>query len=51
MTKENALLRYKASMAVFRNWLKNGVITERDLTEISAALAKKYGLSKFSIFL
>jgi hypothetical protein len=49
--KEEALFRYKASMAVFKNWLKNGVITERDLREISAALAEKYGLSSFSIFL
>jgi len=51
MSKEDAILHYRTAMAVFRNWLDNGVITSIDLLNISAALARKYGLSTRSIFL
>lgn len=51
MSKEEAILRYKASMSVFKNWFDSGAITEKDLLEISTALAEKYGLSLLSIFL
>ena len=51
MSKEDAILRYKASMAVFKNWLAEGVISDADLLEIETMLAQKYGLSTCSIFL
>ena len=51
MSKEDAILRYKASMAIFKNWLATGVISATDLLEIDTILAQKYGLSSRSIFL
>ena len=51
MSKGDAILRYKASMAVFKNWLATGVISATDLLEINTILAQKYGLSSCSIFL
>ena len=51
MSKEDAILNYKASMAVFKNWRSAGVISDADLLEIGAILALKYGLSSCSIFL
>lgn len=51
MSKEEAIFRYKASMAVFKNWLDDGVITDADLLLIDTMLAQKYGLSSCSIFL
>ena len=51
MSKEDAILNYKASMAVFKNWLAAGVISDADLLEIDTILAQKYGLSPCSIFL
>lgn len=51
MSKEDAILRYKASMVVFKNWLATGMISDTDLLEINTILAQKYGLSTRSIFL
>lgn len=51
MSKQEAILRYKASMAVFKNWRAAGVISDADLLVIVTMLAKKYGLSSCSIFL
>ena len=51
MSKEDAILRYKASMVVFKNWLAEDVISDADLLEIDTILAQKYGLSTCSIFL
>jgi len=51
MSKEEAILRYKAAMAVFKNWLAEGVISNDDLLAIDTTLAQKYGLSSCSIFL
>ena len=51
MSKEDAILRYKAAMVVFKNWLATGVISATDLLEIDTILAQKYGLSSRSIFL
>ena len=50
MSKEDAILRYKASMVVFKNWLAEDVISDADLLEIDTILAQKYGLSSCSIF-
>ena len=51
MSKEEALLHYKAAMAVFKNWLAEGAISSADLLEIDTMLARKYGLSSCSIYL
>lgn len=51
MSKDEAILRYKTSMSVFRKWLSDGAITEADLMDINTMLASKYGLSSCSIFL
>ena len=51
MSKEDAILRYKAAMSIFKNWLATGVISATDLLEIDTILAQKYGLSSHSIFL
>jgi hypothetical protein len=51
MSKDEAILRYKTSMAVFKEWLAEGVISESDLLAIDTMLAQKYGLSSRSIFL
>ena len=51
MNKEASILHYKASMAIFKNWLATGVISATDLLEINTILAQKYGLSTRSIFL
>ena len=51
MSKKDAILRYKSSMAVFKNWLAEGVISDADLLKIDTILAQKYGLSTCSIFL
>ena len=51
MSKEDAILRYKVSMTVFKNWFAAGIISKADLLEIGTLLAQKYGLSTRSIFL
>ena len=51
MSKEDAILNYKASMAVFKTWRSAGVISDADLLAIGTMLAQKYGLSPCSIFL
>ena len=43
MSKDETILRYKASMSVFKKWLADGAITESDLLAIDSMLAKKYG--------
>ena len=45
MSKDEAILRYKSAMAVFKNWRTNGIISDDDLQSIDAKLAQKYGLS------
>ncbi len=51
MSKEEAILHYKAAMAVFKTWLTEGIISHGDLAAISTTLAQKYGLSLSSIYL
>lgn len=51
MSKEDAILRYKTAMAIFKRWLTSDVISDTDLFEIDTILAQKYGLSPYSIFL
>lgn len=51
MSKEEAVLRYKASMALFKKWFAEGIISEVDLMTIETVLAEKYSLSSSSIYL
>ncbi len=51
MNRDEAILRYKTAMAVFKTWLANGAISDDDLQAINAVIAQKYGLSSSSIFL
>ena len=51
MTKIDAVIRYKASLAIFNKWLAEGVINKADFLRINEILASKYGLSFSSIFL
>lgn len=51
MSNEDAILRYKTAMAIFKSWLTSDVISDTDLLEIDIILAQKYGLSPYSIFL
>ena len=51
MSKNDAVIRYKTSMAVFKNWRKTGVIDDADLSALCTTLADKYGLSSCSIYL
>ena len=51
MNKDEAILRYKTAMAVFKKWHTEGSITDADLLALSTKLARKYGLSSYSIYL
>ena len=37
MSKEDGILRYKTAMAVFKNWLAEGVLSDADLVEIKGS--------------
>jgi hypothetical protein len=50
MSKERAIIHYRAAMAVFARWLKEGIIDEDDLAAIEEQVAQKYGLSAGSIY-
>ncbi len=49
MSKEEAVLRYKIAMAVYKSWYAKGALNRDDLSILSDALARKYGLSLCSI--
>jgi hypothetical protein len=51
MINQDTILRYNASMALFKRCFKEGVIDLADLESMSMILAKKYGLPSNSIFL
>ncbi len=44
------IVEYKVSVAVFRNFLKTGLITTDEFKQAEQMLAQKYGLSLCSIF-
>lgn len=50
MSKEQSIIHYRAAMSTFRKWLSQGIITEGELLEIEAVIAKKYGLPLGSIY-
>lgn len=50
MNKQEAVLRYKTSMAVFKSWHRKGAISDADLQAINMLLAERYNLSSTSIY-
>ena len=50
MSKEESILRYKASMSVFKRWAETGLITQDELLKIDTIIAAKYNLSSCSIY-
>jgi len=44
------VIEYKISLAVFRNFLKAGLLTSDEFGQAEQILAEKYGLSLCSIF-
>ena len=44
------VIAYKISVAVFRNFLKMGIMTANEFVQVERILAEKYGLSLCSIF-
>jgi len=50
MNKNEAILRYKTSMSVFKGWRESGLISGEELSEIDTMLALKYGVSSCSIY-
>lgn len=44
------VIDYKISVAVFRNFLKMGLMTPDEFVQAERILAEKYGLSLCSIF-
>jgi hypothetical protein len=50
MSKELAVIHYRAAVSVFRKWLDEGIITGREFTQIDNAIAEKYGLPLCSIY-
>jgi len=51
MSKERAVMRYAAAVAVFRKWLEAGIIRPDEFNIISTKTGEKYGLSSTSIYL
>ena len=50
MTKTEAIMHYKAAVAVFKKWLVSGIISDDDFAIINTKTAEKYGISLSSIF-
>ena len=50
MIKSDAVLKYKTSLAVFKNWATNGLITSDEFIAIDTLIARKYGIPANSIY-
>jgi len=50
MGKEEAVLRYKTSMSVFKKWAADGLFSADELLAIDTIIADKYGVSLSSIY-
>ncbi|GHT78035.1 hypothetical protein FACS1894104_0610 [Actinomycetota bacterium] len=50
MSKELAIIHYRAAVSVFRQWLTDGLISEDEFIQIDNAIADKYGLPLCSIY-
>lgn len=48
--RKKAVMAYKATVAVFRKWLSDGLISKPDYNRIERITAQKYGLSPRSIW-
>ena len=46
----NNLILYRTSLALYRNMMNEGILSEDDYCQIRTILNKKYGLSSDSIF-
>lgn len=44
------LISYQITMSMVRNMLSDGIISEEEYDKIDTIMAKKYGVSLFSIF-
>jgi hypothetical protein len=42
MNKQEALICYKTSIHIFKNWASKGIINADDFRQIEAVLARKY---------
>lgn len=49
MSSKNTI-QYEASMEVFVQWFRNGVLSLPDLVEIDKKLTRKYGVDSSSIY-
>jgi len=49
MTKQTAVMHYKAAAATFAIWLRDGLISGEEYAQIDEIIASKYGLSSWSI--
>jgi len=50
MTKQAAVIHYKAALVIFSKWLADGLISKDEYALIDEIVAIKYGLSPCSIF-
>ena len=50
MTKAEAVMHYKAAVAVFKKWRSSGIISVEEFAVINTNTAEKYGLSLSSIY-
>jgi len=50
MTKSEAVMHYKAAIAVFCKWLSADYITKDEFDIISTNAAENYGINSTSIF-
>ena len=50
MGKNNAVLDYKTSLSVFKNWVASGLITSDEFAAIDTMLAEKYEIPANSIY-
>ena len=50
MSKELAIIYYRASMSIFNSWASKGIISEAEHLTIDTMIAQKYGLSFGSIY-
>lgn len=45
-----AVVGYKTAIAIIKEMVKSGVITEADMAVAEAEIARKYGIKSISIF-
>lgn len=50
MTKELAIIHYKAALSIFIKWHSQGIINEDELMRIDTIIAQKYDISLCSIY-